>query len=316
MNLVLVLVAIVLMVAGLAGLVAIVMIDRAAAEDARKRVDLLASRSAPPTDPPNASLPEGRGAARLRSILGYGVSRSWPSKIGAPVLLMGSMTGSVVLACALLAWLKTPPLATVAAAAVGAFLVPQALLRLEQGRQDKAFVNVLPDGIDMIVRMIRAGLPMAAAVRVVGQEASSPVREVFAAIADQMSVGVTFERALLAAGKTITSEDFRFFTVASALQQSTGGNLATTLESLSVLVRKRRAGRMKAKAVTAEARMSSYVLAAIPFVIVGALAIIDPAYLAPLITDPRGNFILLMAAGSLFTGFFIMYSLMRGVTKV
>lgn len=315
MSLVLALLAVVLMVGGGAGLIAVFMITRASAEETKGRVDLLRPMSTTPAGPPAAGTDKGRGAARLHAILGFGVSRSWPSRISAPVLVMGSLASSAVVAFALLLWIKTPFPVTIVGAALGAFLAPQALLRMEQGRQDKAFVDVLPDGIDMIVRMIRAGLPMAAAVRVVGQEASSPVKDVFATIADQMSVGVTFDRALIAAGKTIRSEDFRFFTVASALQQSTGGNLATTLESLSILVRKRRAGRMKAKAVTAEARMSAYVLGAIPFFIIGALALLNPGYLAPLVTDPRGNFILMMAAGSLFTGFFVMYSLMRGVTK-
>ena len=315
MILVLALFSIALMVGGVGVLIAILMSDRASGEDVRRRVDLLAARSEATADLGRAGPVEGPGARRLRSFLGYGVSRSWPSRIGAPVLLMGSLAGSVAVAGAALFWLKSPS-ALLVGAVLGALVVPQMLLRTEQGRQDKAFVDVLPDGIDMIVRMIRAGLPMAGAVRVVGQEATSPVKEVFAAIADQMSVGVSFERALVAAGRTIKSEDFRFFTVASALQQSTGGNLATTLESLSVLVRRRRAGRMKAKAVTAEARMSSYVLSAIPVFIIGALAIVNPSYLAPLINDPRGNLILLMAVGSLFTGFFVMYSLMRGVTKV
>jgi tight adherence protein B len=316
MSLVLALSSIALLVCG-----AIVLIVTLAATSARDkaiktRVDLVATRLAISADT-SRDKPAGPVAtAPARSILGYGAPRSWPSTIGTPALVTAAVAGATVTAFTLLVWLETPVWVAMLGAALGAFPVPQALLRMEQARQEKKFVDVLPDGIDMIVRMIRAGLPMGAAVRIVGQEASSPVKEVFADVADQMGVGVAFDHALVAAGKKIKSEDFRFFTVASALQQSTGGNLAATLESLSIIVRKRRAGRMKAKAVTAEARMSSYVLGSIPFFIIGALILIDPAYLAPLITDPRGNVIVAMALGSLSMGFFVMYSLMRGVTKV
>ena len=259
---------------------------------------------------------KGRAAGIVRSILGFGVSRSWDSELATPMLVIMALGCGVLVAGVLSVFLHAPLWISAPIGILAAFAPPQMLLRMEQARVQKRFVDIFPDAIDMIVRMLRAGLPMTAAIRVVGMEAASPVKEVFASVGDQMAVGISFDRALIAAGKRIEAEDFRFFTVAAALQQSTGGNLASTLETLSVIIRKRRAGRMKAKAVTAEARMSSYVLGSIPFLIVGALLVVNPAYLAPLITDRRGNFILALAFGSLSTGFFVMYTMMRGVTKV
>jgi tight adherence protein B len=100
------------------------------------------------------------------------------------------------------------------------------------------------------------------------------------------------------------------------LQRATGGNLATTLDILSDIMRKRRAMRLKGKAVTGEVRMSAYVLAAIPFVVIGGLLIASPDYLQPLISDRRGNVIVGLAVGSLIAGFATIRQMMRSVTQV
>ena len=110
--------------------------------------------------------------------------------------------------------------------------------------------------------------------------------DIFTNLADQMAIGITFEDALAVAGERVGLPDFRFFVVAVALQRATGGNLASTLEILSEIMRKRRAMRMKAKAVTGEVRMSAYVLGSMPFFIIGGLLVMTPDYLQPLIAEP------------------------------
>jgi tight adherence protein B len=310
------LMAALLLIAGVTVLIVGVVTMRAAQRDVKRRVDVVLGSSGAAMLGGDGEAAKGREAGIVRKILGVGVSRSWDSELATPVLLIAGLVGGTLLAVALSILFHAPVWVSAPIGAIAAFGPPQMLLRMEQSRVQRKFVDTFPDAIDMIVRMLRAGLPMTAAIRVVGTEAMSPVKEVFASVGDQMAVGIPFDRALISAGKRIQAEDFRFFTVAAALQQSTGGNLASTLETLSVIIRKRRAGRMKAKAVTAEARMSSYVLGSIPFLIVGALLVVNPKYLAPLVTDPRGNVILALALGSLSTGFFVMYSMMRGVTKV
>ncbi len=173
---------------------------------------------------------------------------------------------------------------------------------------------VFPDCIDMIIRMLRAGLPIGAAVRAVGDEGPPPVSAVFTTLADQMAIGIPFGDALAQAGQRIGLSDFRFFAVAVSLQRATGGNLATTLDILSDLMRKRRATRLKAKATTGEVRMSAYVLGAIPFLVIGGLLVMTPDYLQPLMHDQRGKFIIAGAAFSLFMGFAIIRQMMRSVT--
>ena len=99
--------------------------------------------------------------------------------------------------------------------------------------------------------------------------------------------------------KAVALPDFRFFAVAAIMQYSTGGNLVGTLEELSLIMRKRQAARLKARAVSAEIRFSAYVLGSLPLLVAAALMVLDPGYLAPLINDPRGR-VILSFAGAVF----------------
>jgi tight adherence protein B len=166
----------------------------------------------------------------------------------------------------------------------------------------------------MIIRMLRAGLPITAAARNVGDEAPAPVNLVFQSIADQVDIGVPFEAAIAAAGESVGLPDFRFFAVAIALQRETGGNLAATLEILADIIRKRRNVRLRAQAATGEIRMSAYILGALPFLVTGAFLVISPGYLTPLATDPRGHVIVGAALLGLTLAYLTMRRMLHSVT--
>ncbi|HKO09723.1 MAG TPA: type II secretion system F family protein [Alphaproteobacteria bacterium] len=194
------------------------------------------------------------------------------------------------------------------------FLVPRVIVRQEQHRVEARFMAFFPDAIDMVVRMVRAGLPVTATMRTLGQRAAPPVDTVFAAVADQIEIGIPMEDALANMSERVGLADFRFFATAVSLQRATGGNLAVTLETLGEIIRKRRAIRMKANAATAEVRISAIVLSVIPFFITGALMLMAPSYLAPLITDPRGNVLVGIAILSLTLAGLTMRWLIRKAT--
>ena len=197
-----------------------------------------------------------------------------------------------------------------------AYMIPRTLLLRQHRKMTRAFSDLFPDALDSIGRMLRAGLPISAAVHAVSKEAPPPVKGVFAMVADQMSIGVPIDEALDASSRYIAMPDFRFFTVAVVLQHMTGGNLAGTLAVLSDIVRKRRAVRLKAGATTSEIRVSAYVLGGLPFFILGALLIVQPGYLAPLFTEPRGHIILAIAGGLLLMGALTMRQMMRSVASL
>jgi len=252
---------------------------------------------------------------RLRAVFAVGLTHDWGMKANGVVLIIAIAVGAGVAWLLLhsilhLSNLIAPPLCLVAG-----FLAPRAVLKHQQNGADKKFTEVFPDAIDMAIRMLRAGLPIGAAIRSVGEEATPPVNEVFTSLADQMAIGISFEDALAAAGQRIGLTDFKFFAVAISLQRATGGNLATTLDILSDLMRKRRAVRMKAKATTGEVRMTAYILAAIPFLVIGGLLVMTPDYLTPLIHDSRGKVIIVVAVVSLLSGFAIIRQMMLSVTR-
>ena len=248
---------------------------------------------------------------RVRSLFAYRLARTWGVTANSPFLLTAALVAAVALGGLAELVLHLPGYITLIAAAGGFFLIPRLLIKREQRRAEAQFSDLLPDAIDMVVRMVRAGLPVGPALRIVGDEADPPLSTVFTGIANLADIGIPLADALATTGEAVGSPDFRFFGVAVALQQATGGNLAATLETLSEIIRKRRAVRLKARAATSEIRISAIVMGAIPFFIVGALLVVSPGYLEPLISDPRGNFIVGGALLCLFLAFMTMRTMMR-----
>ncbi len=253
--------------------------------------------------------------ARIRRIFALGMSRTWGMKTRSPALLLSAAFAAMA------AWLIVrfifglPLAASLPVCLLAAMLVPHMVLRLEQGAAECRFTDLFPDAVDTVARMLRSGLPATAAMRTVGDDSQPPVSAVFGRIADQMKIGMSLGDALNAASQQIPLPDFRFFAVAVNLQYATGGNLVQTLDTLSQMIRRRRAVRLKAKAVTAEIRLSAYVLGSLPFLTTAGLLFIQPDYLAPLFQDPRGHFILALAFGGLLLSALAMHKMMSSVSK-
>ncbi len=253
---------------------------------------------------------------RLRWLFEFGIAHKWGAQIPSfQLILVAVLAGSTVwsitrVAVQLPLWLALP-------LTFGLFLLaPRILLMIQQTRTEKKFIALFPDALDMCVRMLRAGLPVSAAIRTIGGEGPPPINQVFAVIADRVEIGIPLEEALRMTGRELGLDEFRFFAAVVALQRSTGGNLAQSLELLAEMMRKRRAMRLKAKATTSEVRASAYILGSMPFMIIFALLVLSPEYLQPLFSDPRGHIVLGTAAGSLALAFYTMHRLVKSVTAV
>lgn len=253
--------------------------------------------------------------SRPRMLFTVGIARDWGMHSGATRILLFAVAAGGLAWLLLRNTLHLSIWIAAIAAAAGFVLAPRAILRREQRLTEAQFTDLFPDAVNMLVRMVRAGLPVAAAVRTVSREAPPPVNAVFTVIADQIEIGIPLEEALAAWSERIGLADFRFFAAAVALQRATGGNLAVTLDSLTEIIRKRRAVRLKAHAATSDVRISAMVLGAIPFLIVGAIALLSPNYLAPLIYDPRGNIIAGIALTCLLlAGLSMRWIIQRGLS--
>jgi len=249
-------------------------------------------------------------ARQLRKLFTFRLGRDWGVTMRTwKLLAIGVVAAEAV-------WIASrsagaPAWMALVLALAAVFVVPRMVAMRQQRKALLAFSELFPDCVDMVVRMIRAGLPVGAAVQAVGDQNMAPVSDVFRAVADQTTIGIPLEEALAAAAHRVGSPDFRFFAVAVALQRSTGGNLAVTLETLADIIRKRRSMRMKARATTAEVRLSAWVLGGIPFLVTAGLSFLTPHYLEPLITDPTGNIIGGAAVVSLLLAFLTMRWLVR-----
>lgn len=199
-------------------------------------------------------------------------------------------------------WLALPVLATMLARMVFGFYGHRRQMRLYEQ---------MPDALAMIVRAVRAGLPVTEALRSVGQEAAAPTAAEFMRLSNDLAVGISLQDALVAMAERTGLQEYRFFAVALALQGQTGGNLAETLENLADVVRKRVALRARGFALAAEARMTAGVLISLPFITGGALAFMAPAYIAVLFTNPQGQKMLLLGIVLLGLGIATMRTMIR-----
>ena len=259
---------------------------------------------------PQETLDRASDQDRLRRFFSYGLKQTWGVRRSGSTLLVVAAVASIVAFALALPFGLAPWLSVPLALLVG-YGVCRLLIAAEQRRVELLFVEHFPGALDTIVRVLRAGLPIPAAIRAVTEEAPEAVSRVFVELADQLDIGVSMSDALANATSRVHLSDFRFFTVSVALQHATGGNLASTLETLIDIIRRRRGVRLKVKALTAEVRMSAFILAALPFLILIGLSFIVPSYLTPLFHDPRGKLILAVGAFNLGAGFLTMRMLMR-----
>jgi tight adherence protein B len=297
---------------------AALMITRNHRLETEQRVGLVAATLHSRTSGKSDTWWEARGLdvdARVRHFFSFGSSHTWGMKASTIRLLtVAFFAGAIVWGLAGL-WLKFPIFLALPISAMVAYLASRILLQRQQKRAEVEFTDLFPASVDSIARMLRAGLPITTAVRSVGAEGPPPVNAVFLLVSNQVEIGAPIEHALDSASERVGLADFRFFSVAVALQHATGGNLAATLEILADIIRRRRGVRMKARATTAEIRVSAYVLGSLPLLIIGLLLLIQPDYLTPLFKDPRGHVILAMAAGGLFLAAISMRQMMRSVTN-
>ncbi|MBF3411302.1 type II secretion system F family protein, partial [Burkholderia pseudomallei] len=193
-------------------------------------------------------------------------------------------------------WLR---LALAAALAAGA---ARAVYRILIGRFKQRFLSVFPDALDLIIRAVRAGIPVAQAIGTAGRESEEPVRATFRAMGDALRVGADLKDVLEQQAERLQLADFSFFGVCLVLQRETGGNLTETLENLSGIIRTRRDIRMKTRALTAEGRIASKIIAAVPFAIAGFLFVVNRPYVNLLFHTRAGHKMLILAAVLLTVG--------------
>lgn len=214
----------------------------------------------------------------------------------------------ILVAIAVMLFSGAPLLALTVGAMIGAGLPHLAVKRLIYKRTN-AFNAKFPDGIDLLVRGLRSGLPVTETLSVVASEVPGPVGEEFRDIVDRVKVGNTLDDSLQMTADKLDLPEFKFFCISLAIQRETGGNLAETLSNLADVLRKRAQMKLKIRAMSSEAKASAYIVGALPFIVFTMVYILNPGYLGGFFTDDR-----LIVAGLggivwMSLGGFIMYKM-------
>lgn len=173
------------------------------------------------------------------------------------------------------------------------------------------FIQDLPDAIDLMVRGLKAGLPITESIATVSRELAGPIREEFAQISDGVRFGSPMDDLLWATARRMQAPEFKFFVISLSIQRETGGNLTETLSNLSDIVRKRKQMTKKVKALSSEARASAYILGAMPFIMFLLMYFLNEAYISTLYTDPRGMILLGIGLVSMAIGSGVMAKMVR-----
>lgn len=223
-----------------------------------------------------------------------------------------ALIGTVAAAAA--AWglpgLLGQPLALVASPVVGV-LAARAVFGWQHARYCDAVFQQIPDAIGLMVRSIRAGLPLAEALRSISREMSSPTKEEFARVVGDMAIGRPVEAALVRLHERTGLTEYAFLAVTLGLQAQTGGSLAETLENLSEMVRKRVAMVKRAKALAGEAKAQAGLLVVLPFLAAAGMSVMQPFYIAAFTQNPTGQRMAMIALGMMLMGVLAMRWLIR-----
>ena len=198
------------------------------------------------------------------------------------------------------------PLMALGAGFVGGFGLPRWFVGFLANGRLKKFTAHFPDAIDIIVRGIRSGLPVHDCLKIIAKETPVPVGPEFQTLVESTGMGVELPQALDRMYERMPTNELRFFTIVLAIQAKTGGNLAEALGNLSTVLRARKLMREKIKALSSEAVASAFIIGSLPPGVVALISFSSPDYMLPMFTDPRGQFMLLIAVLMMSFGVFVM----------
>jgi tight adherence protein B len=179
------------------------------------------------------------------------------------------------------------------------------LVRMKRLRAEK-FKKQMPDGLDLIARALKAGHAFSGSISMAAEEFDDPLGSECSEMLDEINFGVSVPEALKNLTNRVECEEIKYFAMGVILQRETGGNLAELIQTLANLIREKFKFEGKVRTLSAEGKLSAVILAALPFLVGGWIWLTNPNYLAPLVTEPFGRVLLLLAAAFMIAGILIM----------
>jgi tight adherence protein B len=172
------------------------------------------------------------------------------------------------------------------------FGLPRWVLSFLKKRREKAFLRALPDAVDVIVRGIKAGLPLFESIKVVAADAPDPLRGEFLSIIETQAIGMPLGEACARLYERMPVPEANFFGIVIAIQQKSGGNLSEALGNLSKVLRDRKKMAEKIQAMSMEAKASAAIIGALPPIVMILVYLTTPDYISLLWTHPTGQLML------------------------
>jgi tight adherence protein B len=197
-------------------------------------------------------------------------------------------------------------LAAAGAGFAGGFGAPRWLLAFLKKRRENKFLHNFPDAVDVIVRGVKAGLPLGDCLRIIANESPEPVKGEFRTIVEAQTVGISMGDACAKLYERMPLPEANFFGIVVSIQQRAGGNLSEALGNLSRVLRDRKKMKAKIQAMSMEAKASAVIIAALPFAVMILVYISSPNYIELLWTHPTGRLMMACCAAWMSCGVFVM----------
>ena len=198
------------------------------------------------------------------------------------------------------------PIAAMGLAFAAGFGAPRWALNFLKKRREKKFLRALPDAVDVIVRGIKAGLPLFDSLKVVAADAPEPLKGEFMAIIETQAIGMPLGEACTRLFERMPVPEANFFGIVISIQQKSGGNLSEALGNLSKVLRDRKKMAEKIQAMSMEAKASAAIIGSLPPVVMLLVYITTPDYVSILWTHPTGRLMLAACLAWMMCGVFVM----------
>jgi len=213
--------------------------------------------------------------------------------VGLAMFTLGTFAGAGLLVSAVLGF-------------AGAFGVPRWLLSYLRKRRETKFLDHFPDAVDVIVRGIKAGLPLLDCIKMIVSEAPEPIKTEFRLILETQAIGMPLGEACGKLYERTPLPEANFFGIVVAIQQKSGGNLSEALGNLSKVLRDRKKMKAKIQAMSQEAKASAAIIGALPIAVMTLVYLTSPHYISLLFTNPVGHIMLAGSAVWMVIGTFVM----------
>jgi len=215
-------------------------------------------------------------------------------------MVMNVVSAAVLAAVGLIVLQYSVP--TALACGIAILILPLAWLSFKRKSRVAKLTNQLPDVFEMMSQALRAGHSLASAISLVHEQMPNPISSEFGRVYHEQNLGLKLEDALVSMTERVDSLDVKFFVTAVQIQRTTGGDLADVIDKIGAVIRSRIELFGLVKGLTAEGRLSGYVLFALPMVTFAGSMFLNPDYANVLLNDPRGRIMLVVAGGMQLMG--------------